>query len=182
MSVVGILKCTKTYMLGSLSHTHALMSMYVYTHTHTHTHTYACMNTYTRTHTHTHTCTHTCTHAHTCMARTHVARTHTQTHTHTHMDACTHTHTHGCIHTHTHTQQKPESPVVTLTWHASKYKVHKLHQRYILYCFSKGVPLVGVVYLIFTHMQGERVTSGRRRSLLLSLCDVFQALINSLVC
>ena len=29
-------------------------------------------------------------------------------------------------------QQRPESPTVTLTWHGSKYKVHKLLQRYIL--------------------------------------------------
>ena len=29
-------------------------------------------------------------------------------------------------------EQRPESPTVTLTWHASKYKVHNLHQRYIL--------------------------------------------------
>ena len=29
-------------------------------------------------------------------------------------------------------QQRPESPTVTLTWHACKYKVHKLHMRYIL--------------------------------------------------
>ena len=29
-------------------------------------------------------------------------------------------------------QQRPESPMVTLMWHASKYKVHKLHQRYII--------------------------------------------------
>ena len=29
-------------------------------------------------------------------------------------------------------QQRPEPPTVTLTWHACKYKVHKLHQRYIL--------------------------------------------------
>ena len=28
-------------------------------------------------------------------------------------------------------QQRFESPTVTLTWHASKYKVHKLHQRCI---------------------------------------------------
>ena len=28
-------------------------------------------------------------------------------------------------------QQRPELPVVTFTWHASKYKVYKLHQRYI---------------------------------------------------
>ena len=26
-------------------------------------------------------------------------------------------------------QQRPESPTVTLTWHASKYQGHKLHQR-----------------------------------------------------
>ena len=35
-------------------------------------------------------------------------------------------------------QQKPESSTVTLTWNACKYKVHKLHQRYILFgpdCF-----------------------------------------------
>ena len=29
-------------------------------------------------------------------------------------------------------KQRLESPTVTLTWHASKYKVHKFHQRYIL--------------------------------------------------
>ena len=28
----------------------------------------------------------------------------------------------------TQTQQRPESPTVTLTWHASQAKVHKLHQ------------------------------------------------------
>ena len=27
-------------------------------------------------------------------------------------------------------QQRPESPTVTLTWHASTYRVHKLHYRY----------------------------------------------------
>ena len=30
-------------------------------------------------------------------------------------------------------QQRPESPTVTLTMRACKYKVHKLHQRYILH-------------------------------------------------
>ena len=29
-------------------------------------------------------------------------------------------------------QQRPELPMVILTWHASKYKVHKLHHRYII--------------------------------------------------
>ena len=32
-------------------------------------------------------------------------------------------------------QQRPESPMVTFAWHVSKYKVHKLHQRYILSFF-----------------------------------------------
>ena len=27
-------------------------------------------------------------------------------------------------------QQRPESPTVTLTWHARKYKGHKLHRRH----------------------------------------------------
>ena len=31
----------------------------------------------------------------------------------------------------TQTQQRPESPTVTCTWHASKCKVHELHWRYI---------------------------------------------------
>ena len=34
---------------------------------------------------------------------------------------------------HEHDNKDPaESPAVTLAWHASKYKVHKLHQRYVL--------------------------------------------------
>ena len=33
-------------------------------------------------------------------------------------------------------QQRPESHTVTLTWHARKYTVHKLHQRYIRRCTS----------------------------------------------
>ena len=32
-------------------------------------------------------------------------------------------------------QQRPESPMVTLTWHACEYKAHKLHQRYLCYIF-----------------------------------------------
>ena len=31
-------------------------------------------------------------------------------------------------------QQRPESPAVTLTWHACKHKVHKVHQKYIPKC------------------------------------------------
>ena len=69
-----------------------------------------------------------------------------------------------------------ESPTVTLTWHACKYKVHKLHQM-----FSSDIPLVEFMYLVFTRMPGETY---RRRpgSLMLHLCDVIQALITSLVC
>ena len=37
----------------------------------------------------------------------------------------------------TQIQQKPESLTVNLTWHASKYKVHKFHQRYIRILGSK---------------------------------------------
>ena len=43
-------------------------------------------------------------------------------------------------------QQRPESPMVTLTWRACKYKVHKLHQRYILE--FENVPLVEFIYLV----------------------------------
>ena len=37
-------------------------------------------------------------------------------------------------------QQRPQSPMVTLTWHACKYKVHK----------PEDVPLVEFMYLVFT--------------------------------
>ena len=43
------------------------------------------------------------------------------------------------------------------------------------------VPLVEVMYLAFTHMPGESYRR-QNRSLLLCLCDSFQALINSLEC
>ena len=89
-----------------------------------------------------------------------------------------------------------------------KYKVYKLHQRYILrytdtqrvhpqiHRYSEGtssdtqilrgtedVPLVEFMYLVFTRMTINE-SYGRRRlgSLLLCLCDVFRALMNSLVC
>ena len=56
-------------------------------------------------------------------------------------------------------QQRPESPAVTLTCHRCKYKVHKLHQRYIL---AEDAPC--------------QVSCRRRlRSLLLCLCDAFGA-------
>ena len=44
-------------------------------------------------------------------------------------------------------QQTPASPTVTLTWNASKYKVHKRHERYIVKKKKKkkkkGCPLQG---------------------------------------
>ena len=43
----------------------------------------------------------------------------------------------------------------------------------------KDVPLVEITYLVFTRMPGESYR-GRLRSLLLYLCYVFRALINSL--
>ena len=48
-----------------------------------------------------------------------------------------------------------------------------------MFMFDEDVPLVEFMYLVFTGMPGE---SYRRRltSLLLRLCDVFRALINSL--
>ena len=42
--------------------------------------------------------------------------------------------------------------------------------------FLKHVPLVEFVYLVFTHVPGESYRR-RLRSLLLCLCDVFQALL-----
>ena len=68
-------------------------------------------------------------------------------------------------------QQRPESPTVTFTWHSCKYKVHKLHQRYILW----------FMYLVFTCMPGESYHRWLR-SLLLFLGYVFWVVVNSLVC
>ena len=75
-------------------------------------------------------------------------------------------------------QQRPELLTVTLTWRASKYKVHKFHQSYIHFG-SVHVLLVDSMYLVFTRMPGLSYHR-RLRSLLLCLCDVFRALINSL--
>ena len=46
---------------------------------------------------------------------------------------------------------------------------------------TKYVPLVEFKHLVFTRMPGESYHRGLR-TLLLCLCDVFPALINSLVC
>jgi len=50
-------------------------------------------------------------------------------------------------------QQRPESPTLTLTWHACKYKGHKLHQ--IERMRIRGCTSGGVLYLVFARMPGE---------------------------
>ena len=88
-------------------------------------------------------------------------------------------------------QQRPECPTVTLTWLACKYKGRKRHQSYIpmyhrwsLYVpciyILMIVPLVEFMDLVFIRMPGGSYC--RRLTILLCLCDVFRALINSLVC
>ena len=54
------------------------------------------------------------------------------------------------------------------------------HHAYLL-TFFEDVPLVEFMYLVFTRMPGENYRR-QFRSLLLCLCCVFRALINSLVC
>ena len=49
------------------------------------------------------------------------------------------------------------------------------------FALFEDVPLVEFMYLVFIHMPGESYYR-RLRSLLLCLCEVFQALINSLMC
>ena len=126
--------------------------MFTHRHACTHTNTNICMNTYISTHVthHTHNDKHTHAYTHT--------HTHIHTHTHTHTHTLTHTKKETHLHFPTHSQatglisriillkcyastnkgvkqtqqQRPESPLVTHTWHANKFKVHKLHQRYVL--------------------------------------------------
>ena len=43
--------------------------------------------------------------------------------------------------------QRPELPTVTLSWHVCKYKVHKLHQRYILSCIYPNLHSVLIIIL-----------------------------------
>ena len=49
---------------------------------------------------------------------------------------------------------------------------------FVLFCFE-DVPLVEFMYLVFTRMPSESYR--RRLRSLLYLCDIFRALINSLV-
>ena len=60
-------------------------------------------------------------------------------------------------------------------------KQYSLNIEHIYIIFFEDVPLVEFIYLVFTRMSGE---SYRRRlmSLLLYLCYIIRALINSLIC
>ena len=51
----------------------------------------------------------------------------------------------------------------------------------LTYSGQEGVPLVEFMYLVFTRMQA-RVTVDDSGILLLCLCDVFRALMNSFMC
>ena len=80
----------------------------------------------------------------------------------------------------TQTQQRPESPTVTLTWHASQAKVHKLHQsptvtltwhasqakRYMksnrVTAYTFRAPLVDLMYCVFTGIYRLCVTRFER--------------------
>ena len=68
----------------------------------------------------------------------------------------------------------PNSLTVRVLWESS-------HYYYLIEKERMHVPLVEFTYLVFTHMPGESYRR-RLRSLLLHLCFVFRALINSLVC
>ena len=71
--------------------------------------------------------------------------------------------------------------MVTLTWHACKYMVHKppeVHPQNDV-PLIEDVPLVEFTYLVFTRVPGE--SYHRRLGLCCCTC-VFRALINSIVC
>ena len=84
------------------------------------------------------------------------------------------------LNTNTTTTTRDVYVKVTLTWHACKCKIRKLHQRYILceICTSSmntKVQQAEIMYLVFTWMPGESYR--RRLSLLSYLCYVSRALI-----
>ena len=64
---------------------------------------------------------------------------------------------------HKRNNKRPESPTVTLTWHACKYEVHKLHQQYIL---ERGCPNVHV-----RHRQQHRCAQAQDATNLYSSLD-----------
>ena len=52
-------------------------------------------------------------------------------------------------------RQRPESPMVTLTWHAIKYKVHKPHQKYILYILLHTYILLPTAVLLCSDLASQ---------------------------
>ena len=60
---------------------------------------------------------------------------------------------------------------------SSEVHPHEVHEEEV----HEDVPLVEFMYLVFTRMPGESYHR-QLRSLLLYLCYVFRALINSFVC
>ena len=95
------------------------------------------------------------------------ARTHTHTHTHTHTSARTHARTHSHTHTHTRARARTHTTTTTTTNNNNKQNNWKLE--------TTAVPLVDLMYFIFTRTPGESYR-WRFRSLLVCLCDVFRAL------
>ena len=72
--------------------------------------------------------------------------------------------------------------MVTLTWHAYKlYKVHKFHINSTRGTSRLRMYLWWNLCTLYLHAYQVRVTVGDR-SLLLYLCYIFQALVNSLLC
>ena len=67
---------------------------------------------------------------------------------------------------HKHDNKRPESPTVTLAWHACKCKVHKLHQRYILWHFLtvKGMNRFSLLFLLLRMALCRRHTLQWRHS------------------
>ena len=85
-------------------------------------------------------------------------------------------------------QQRPKSHMITVTWHSSKYKVHKLHQGYTPQTDALPPPSLSVT-LRRRHRCAQAYDRTNiylfetwHRSLSLCLCDVFLAPISSLVC
>ena len=74
----------------------------------------------------------------------------------------------------------PASQCVPEMWGIYSTGTHLFLFFFVCVCVE-NVPLVEFMYLLFTSMPGESYRR-RLRSLLLCLCDVFRALINSLVC
>ena len=52
--------------------------------------------------------------------------------------------------------RRPELPTVTLTWHVCEYKVHKLHQRYILKV--RHVPQISLKSVKRVHVTTTKVS------------------------